>query len=758
MTSPPNSQSTIEENADRFAKLFQGYRGAYGVFKITGEKDTGKKEGNAKTIQGIPSNQLFMKHLKGQCGIGIVPLDENNNVHFAAIDIDVIGIDLDALSKDCRAKEFPLVICRSKSGGAHAYLFLKDPQPATKVVSYLEYCSESLGYGGVEIFPKQTIRSAGSVGNWINLPYYDAAQSERYAFNGGHKLPFLGFCVLAEYIALDDQSFIEACSKVAVETPKRVEHTNTGQERDNIQSRSAGRNDYLFRIACKMSNSGMSDEMVDDLLDTLNENATEDDHPGFAQGSLSKKELKLVKKQFRKYEGNSEKHVSDSVVLQPDDALSIMNQDKAICMDGGNVYVFREAFDPALERDVIYRSSFTDIKNYFKSNKLLVSKTAQGIPKYKFIGEWWLENPEARRYNGVCFHPGKDVEGFYNLWKDFQIKPHKGDCSLFYDHLLNNICDGNEEYYQYLLKWLAFVFQSPGEPGQIAVILRGGKGTGKSILGSIISHMIGQHALHISQAKHLTGNFNAHLQDCVFLFCDEALWAGDKQGESVLKTLITENVIAIEPKGRDLYLVRNCTHIIMASNNDWVVPASFDERRFFVLDVANHKQENRTYFSSLIGQMNNGGYEALMHDFLTMDLSSFDVRAAPKTRALLEQQLLSLNPIEDWWFNKLSRGLLLENHIDWEETVETSSLHSDYVNSLNFSGVSRRGTETKLGRFLKKYVPNIQNVQISTENAMNRVYVLPSLEKCREGFEKVMGQKIEWDEDMEVVSELSQLK
>lgn len=55
----------------------------------------------------------------------------------------------------------------------------------------------------------------------------------------------------------------------------------------------------------------------------------------------------------------------------------------------------------------------------------------------------------------------------------------------------------------------------------------------------------------------LTGNFNSHLRDCIALFADEAFWAGDRAGESVLKMLVTEPVIPIEGKGRDLVLVPN---------------------------------------------------------------------------------------------------------------------------------------------------------------------------------------------------------
>src|SRR5215207_9332163 len=107
------------------------------------------------------------------------------------------------------------------------------------------------------------------------------------------------------------------------------------------------------------------------------------------------------------------------------------------------------------------------------------------------------------------------------------------------------------------------------------------------------------HSLHITNSKHLVGNFNAHLVDALFLFLDEAFWAGDKQGEGTLKALITERSIMIEPKGVDSYQMPNRLKILMASNNEWVVPASADERRYFVLDVPATRKGDVDYFRKL---------------------------------------------------------------------------------------------------------------------------------------------------------------
>ena len=113
------------------------------------------------------------------------------------------------------------------------------------------------------------------------------------------------------------------------------------------------------------------------------------------------------------------------------------------------------------------------------------------------------------------------------------------------------------------------------------------------------------------------GNFNAHLRDAAFVFADEAIFAGDKAHESVLKALITEQYIMIETKFQNAVMAKNCVHLMIASNDEWVVPAGFDERRFFVLDVAAHHQKDSNYFAAIDEQMEQGGAAACCVIFST---------------------------------------------------------------------------------------------------------------------------------------------
>ena len=74
------------------------------------------------------------------------------------------------------------------------------------------------------------------------------------------------------------------------------------------------------------------------------------------------------------------------------------------------------------------------------------------------------------------------------------------------------------------------------------------------------------------------------------MFADEAFFSGDKQGEQVLKAVITEPKIVIERKGIDAELQDNYLKVFMSTNSDWAVPATKDERRYCVCDVSSHCQ------------------------------------------------------------------------------------------------------------------------------------------------------------------------
>lgn len=163
--------------------LFEGYGQSYGAYKITGEVDKGKILGKAYSLKGPVTLELWHDHLMGKQGLGIVPINQESKVKFAAIDIDQYPLELTALNKNIYDNKLPLVVCRTKSGGAHLYCFMTDWVDAGAAQRKMREFAAFLGFGDSEIFPKQTkiIVERGDIGQWINMPYFNVTRTDRFA-------------------------------------------------------------------------------------------------------------------------------------------------------------------------------------------------------------------------------------------------------------------------------------------------------------------------------------------------------------------------------------------------------------------------------------------------------------------------------------------------------------------------------------------------------------------------------------------------
>lgn len=195
----------------------------------------------------------------------------------------------------------------------------------------------------------------------------------------------------------------------------------------------------------------------------------------------------------------------------------------------------------------------------------------------------------------------------------------------------------------------------------MALVFKGKKGVGKGIFVRALKLLAGMHGKQVAQPEHFIGRFNEHLMDCILLFVDEAYWAGDPKAGGILKNLITEPVLSFEPKGRPIVSGPNMLHVVIASNEDWIVPASADERRFavFEADADARKTLPAAFFNALNAEMADGGLAAILHDLLDINLGNWHPRAAiPNTQALVDQKVQAFRrePLSFWWFRTLEAG------------------------------------------------------------------------------------------------------
>jgi hypothetical protein len=295
--------------------------------------------------------------------------------------------------------------------------------------------------------------------------------------------------------------------------------------------------------------------------------------------------------------------------------LAEMNAKYCVVQDGGRIdvlmferHVQRVGKDEHV-RNVPVFLTFESLRNKHCNQTVPVVERKNDIETTvrKRLGDWWLKHPLRRQYEGLIFQPGgaEVINGRLNLWKGWGVEPKPGDWSLMREHIRTVIAAGVEANFVYIMNWLAWAVQYPDQQAEVALVLMGLRGTGKGTLGNTMMRLFGQHGVHISDAKHLIG-FNEHLRDACFLFADEAYWPGDKSAEGNFKRLISEPDLFIEGKGRKGVYEPNMLHILMASNEDWVIPAGERERRFAGFGVSEIHIQEEKYFNALYEQLENG--------------------------------------------------------------------------------------------------------------------------------------------------------
>lgn len=384
--------------------------------------------------------------------------------------------------------------------------------------------------------------------------------------------------------------------------------------------------------------------------------------------------------------------------------------------------------------------SFGEFKLGYVDEIIQVGETANGQPKFKDKGTAWLHNRQKRKYERVVFKPGleKTSDDVYNLWRGFAFEPKKGDCSIYLKHVRDNVCQGNAANYDWLIRWMAWQVRNPDKPGQSAVVVQGEKGVGKNVFAEGFCELWGKHGMIADNERLVTGNFNAHLRDKCCLVADEAFFAKDPRQVNALKSLITGKMLKIEFKGVDVEDIPNLLRLIIIGNDDHIVHATGDERRFFVLECGTDHQKNGKYFAAINEQLADGGYAALLHYLLyEVDVRGFDVRNPPHTDALVRQMPESLPTSEQAWFECLCSGRLPAHKMRADGSVELSA--SDFVTWAN-KKYKKPITENSLGNLLGDDKRAIRKpMGFKTERVKNgpRFKVIPSLTEARAKWDKL---------------------
>ena len=170
-------------SVENFKSIFQGLDRARGVTYVDKKGADGEKiKGKSFVQREMVTDDHWLFHLQGkEPSLGIIPINDDNKCRWGCIDIDsYAGFEHQKLINKIKLLKLPLVVFRSKSGGAHVFLFITVPVEAKLMRDKLLSVSAVLGYGGSEVFPKQIeLKSKDDTGNFLNLPYFNSDDTTR---------------------------------------------------------------------------------------------------------------------------------------------------------------------------------------------------------------------------------------------------------------------------------------------------------------------------------------------------------------------------------------------------------------------------------------------------------------------------------------------------------------------------------------------------------------------------------------------------
>lgn len=335
--------------------------------------------------------------------------------------------------------------------------------------------------------------------------------------------------------------------------------------------------------------------------------------------------------------------------------------------------------------------------------------------------------------NALVFHrttfcdPDDRYTEYFNLWRGYSytkqmcifarnhsvngiITKKEFNVKSIIDHIHSFICGGDPNSTTYLLGWLAHILQFPFKKTNTTPVLISQEGIGKDviftqIMGSIIGN---NHFVNTSSSLDIIGKFNGMLEGKTLVIFNE-VHSVEERTCSVLKSLITEDMMRVERKFINAYMVQNKLNIVICSNNtnSQVIHVSSNSRRYFFLKCDSSIAGNLDYFNDFVTSLHDDNDKLIkaFADYLyNMDLSKFDVRNVPITEELVNQKVNSMPDVHDWWYNCVNERIIYHQGTEYimDDNVKIVMLKSALFESYKLSTGNLKRTNSDFWKLLKK--------------------------------------------------------
>jgi len=245
-----------------------------------------------------------------------------------------------------------------------------------------------------------------------------------------------------------------------------------------------------------------------------------------------------------------------------------------------------------------------------------------------FIEKYMKANPNMRKYTDMDTYPdsSKCPIDNYNLWRKFDVEKitEYEEDPVGLKFILNHIkilCDHEIEVYEYVLDFLAHMFQKPHEKAGIFVLFISKQGTGKGLLFELLSNMLGNDKVFETPTpeRDVWGSHNSRMMNSYLVNLEELRFLATKGAEGIFKNYITQPKMLINPKGKDQIEITSYHRFIGSMNpEDSNIPMKTVEgdRRNLLIRCSDETKGNTEYFNELIKLINSKNLQKTFHNYL----------------------------------------------------------------------------------------------------------------------------------------------
>ncbi|KAA6398657.1 MAG: hypothetical protein EZS28_005820 [Streblomastix strix] len=290
----------------------------------------------------------------------------------------------------------------------------------------------------------------------------------------------------------------------------------------------------------------------------------------------------------------------------------------------------------------------------------------------KYDGQYVVE--------GVRFN--SDNPDVFNVFQGFKYEKleqvDESKIDMFINHLTyGTIAGENQEVFEYILNWIAFIAQNAGQKTRTAIVLQGLQRIGKNRFTDAISEMFSRYSQpNISTIEEFTGIFNSVVENVMFAVLNEMInYNKSKKGIAhAMKKIITDKTIRINEKNYSRRRAENVINTIIVTNNDYPIQLDNRDGRYLVIKCKAVHRGDHEYFNMLSKGMDKDFYDNLLTFFLNRDISKFDPTDFPLSDA--KKQLLNV-------CRTLVDDIIIKNYQKFKDDIPISEVSQMKPNNWN---------------------------------------------------------------------------